>query len=404
MSDTKKTKSKTFKTCEVEQDFEYMEGATLDDIEERIQRLGVVSYCLVEHDKDKKDDGSPRAPHFHAILTFGKTPKAVTTISTAIGVEPQYVNKIKTTTTSAQVYLCHVNAPNKYQYSVSDVRANFDYASLVEKWKAKQKQKSTLEQIVDRIQRGEIREYNLTEYVDTITYAKNRTLLENALRWFRMARMTNKDRHINVLFFEGETGTGKTTYAKRYCENQKFSYCISSSSNDPMQDYKGEDVLILDDIRDDSFKYHDFLKLLDNHTSSTTQSRYNNKAFIGETIIITTAKPLVEWYVNIKEDKKQFYRRLTSHFVFGFDKITIFDVDDKGNESQIARVDNVLRMPLKVTARKTFDVMRAMGIEFNSDLEQSVDDTINDMPDDMPLLDAIENNGYTDENGNFVPF
>lgn len=404
MPDTKKTKAKTFKTCEVEQDMQYMNGATLDEIEQRILRLGVVSYCLVLHDKDKKDDGTPRAPHFHAVLTFGSVPKSVTTIAAALGVAPQYVNKIKTTTLSAQVYLCHANAPQKYQYSVSEVRSNLDYSALVEKWKIKQKQKSTLDQIIDRIERGEIREYNLTENVDTITYAKNRTLIENALRWYRMDRMTKKDRHINVLFFEGETGTGKTTYAKKYCENQKYSYCISSSSNDPMQDYKGEDVLILDDIRDDSFKYHDFLKLLDNHTSSTTQSRYNNKAFIGETIIITTAKPLAEWYSNVNEDKRQFYRRLTSHFVFKHDKITIYDVDEKGNETQVAKVDNVLLLPLKVTAQKTFDVMRALGMELSPEVSETVDKKVNEMPSDTPLLDAIEQGGYTDEKGEFVPF
>lgn len=392
-----------FKTCEVEQDFEYMNGATLDDIEQRIKNMGVETYCLVTHDKDKKEDGSPRAPHFHAVLTFGKTAKELNYIARNMGVAPQYVQKIKKTTLEAQVYLCHANAPQKYQYPVSDVRSNLDYPALVAKWRAKKENKSKIDVLVAKIRTGEVREYNLTANCDIETYSKNRTTIENALRWFRMDKMTNKNREIQVLFFEGATGTGKTTYAKRYCESQDLSFCVSSSSNDPMQDYKGEDVLILDDIRDDSFKYHDFLKLLDNHTGSTTQSRYNNKAFIGDTIIITTAKPLRDWYANITEDKKQFYRRITSHFVFEHDYITVFAVDYKGEEKRVGRVKNILEMPLQETARRTLDAMKAMGMEFEPEDEKELNSKIDKMPN-MPLLEAIENNGYEDENGNFVPF
>lgn len=399
-----KSKVKTFKTCEVEQDMQYMFGATLDDIEERIQRLGVVSYCLVLHDKDKKEDGTPRAPHFHAVLTFGNSPKAVTTIARALGVLPQYVNKIKTTTLSAQVYLCHRNAPAKYQYSVSDVRSNIDYQALVSKWEKKQEVKQGIDAVIARIASGEIREYNLTEWVDTEMYSKNRTMIENALRWYRMKVMTDKNRAIQVLFFEGETGTGKTTYAKRYCENSRKSYAISSSSNDPMQDYQGEDVLILDDIRDDSFKYHDFLKLLDNHTKSTTQSRYNNKAFIGDTIIITTAKPLDEWYSGIGEDKRQFYRRLTSRFVFTRAYITIYDIDEKGNQTQVGKAENVLLQPLEKSAKKTLDILGVMGIELSQETLKTVAEAVSEMPKELPLIDAINNGGYEDNNGNFVPF
>ena len=90
----------------------------------------------------------------------------------------------------------------------------------------------------------------------------------------------------------GEKGTGKTTYAKRMLDKLGYDYCVSSSSNDPFQDYLGQDAIIMDDLRDDVFGFADILKILDNHTSSSYRSRFSNKVFNGKMIVITTVIPL----------------------------------------------------------------------------------------------------------------
>jgi hypothetical protein len=61
------------------------------------------------------------------------------------------------------------------------------------------------------------------------------------------------------------------------------------------------------------------LKLLDNHTSSSVRSRYNNKVFNGEIIIITSVIPLYQWYSGIdskitEESKTQLYRRISEYY------------------------------------------------------------------------------------------
>ena len=49
-----------------------------------------------------------------------------------------------------------------------------------------------------------------------------------------------------------------------------------------MEGYDNEDVLIIDDGRSSTFKFSDFLKIIDPHVSTAIQSRYNNKTFVGK--------------------------------------------------------------------------------------------------------------------------
>ena len=116
---------------------------------------------------------------------------------------------------------------------------------------------------------------------------------------------------VKVIFVEGAAGSGKSTFAQSLAINNKKTYCVSSSSNDVLQDYTCEDYLILDDLRDTTFTFEDLLKLLDNFVISTVKSRYKNKLFLGDYIVITSAKPLKEWYLDTPEDRKQLFRRIS---------------------------------------------------------------------------------------------
>lgn len=188
--------------------------------------------------------------------------------------------------------------------------------------------------------------------------------------------MTNKDRDINVMIFQGDTGTYKTTYAKQLAKNQNKSLCVSSSSNDPMQDYKGEDILLLDDIRDDTFKFNDLLKILDNHTNSSVSSRYSNKAFIGDTIIITTAQPLSDWYFdNVKEDKEQLYRRIPIMMQFTKDFITCFKFDElKHKYVYLYKLPNVNKFKPMDTKKFIVDTIKSMGVDVS---QEAIDELMN---------------------------
>ena len=54
---------------------------------------------------------------------------------------------------------------------------------------------------------------------------------------------------MNCIFITGASGTGKSTYAKQIASENKLSVYISSGSNDVLDDYQGQDCIILDDLR-----------------------------------------------------------------------------------------------------------------------------------------------------------
>ena len=115
-------------------------------------------------------------------------------------------------------------------------------------------------------------------------------------------------------------------------------FYVSSSSNDPFQDYLGQKVIILDDLRDDVFSFADLLKILDNNTASSMKSRFSNKVFNGDMIIITTEVPLCLWFKDMQyyprgqESLYQLYRRISSYVKVSKTEIQVYsELDARGN-------------------------------------------------------------------------
>ena len=80
----------------------------------------------------------------------------------------------------------------------------------------------------------------------------------------------------------------------------------------------------------------DLLKILDNHTSSSIKSRFNNKVFNGYLIIITSSVPLSYWYLKLKSSVDsliQLYRRINCYVEITKEFIKVYDegVDDNGH-------------------------------------------------------------------------
>lgn len=95
----------------------------------------------------------------------------------------------------------------------------------------------------------------------------------------------------------------------------------------------GQKAIILDDLRDKSFEFEDLLKILDNNTSSSVRSRFSNKVFNGEMIVITSSVPLVYWYKDYQYSKydelNQLYRRISCYVQMTESEITVYEELDK---------------------------------------------------------------------------
>lgn len=327
-----------------------------------MQYTTIKKWAYIIHDKDDT------RPHYHIALHFGGA--SVDTAQVAkwfnLGYTDDngtkhsgenFINKIKGRWTDVLLYLTHANDTQKYkhQYSPSEVVANFDFETEIANAKIL----------------GDFEHYSYAQqlkYVDSLAVsekAKAFSQLEKLWRLQCQCLSLNTDREITVVFVSGKAGTGKTYYAKKLLAGFGFDYCISSSSNDPFQDYLGQKGMILDDLRYVDFELSDLLKILDNNTSSSVKSRFANKVFNGQMIVITSSVPLRYWYPQYRFNKddtlEQLYRRINFYVKVGEKEITVYEeINGKGDPDGTGVIyKNELYELKKEKSIKKLDVMGA---------------------------------------------
>ena len=308
--DKSKKKPLSARMLEIESDTAHLSEEKIKEVLEAHSNV-IDQWAYVLHDKDLKPDGTLKNPHYHVDTHF-RYPCELPDVASWFGLAPNFVKRIQSPRfSSAVAYLTHANAPEKHQYNISEVKANFDVRSTINnELVVKGKKKRRLE-IIQGIFDGEITEYNYTDGrltdVELFEYKRD---IQNAFEvvWCKRANALGK-RDMRVMLFYGATGAGKTTLAKIYCEKNNLTYAISSTSNDALQDYKGQDVFIFDEFRDSDMKFNDLLKLLDNNTSSTSKSRYRNVILDAKMIIITTSIDPYTLYDGMEDKDSEKQRR-----------------------------------------------------------------------------------------------
>lgn len=316
------------KHCEVVSQPEYIDGKVGDII--RAHKV-IKKYAYILHDKDPDT-----SPHYHIYLNFGRTGIPLPDIAKWFGLQESCVERIKGRPVDVLKYLVHGNDSqiNKHQYDYSEVVANFDFLAEIE---------------TDKVL-GDFEKYSYAQqlqYVNNLPVSEKTqafTKLEKLWKIYCQCLVLNNDRDIDVMFIDGKGGTGKTYYAKKLLTKMGYDYCVSSSSNDPFQDYLGQKAIILDDLRDSAFDFEDLLKMLDNNTASSVRSRFTNKVFNGKLIVITSTVPLSYWYRSYqysdnKDEINQLYRRITSYVKVTHDFVSVYNqIDERGRPTGIPYV------------------------------------------------------------------
>ena len=276
----------------------------------------VIEYAYILHENDVNEKGEVEQAHYHlCIRKRNKTNFKFETLKHAFP-----VGKIEQGRTWEYMlqYLLHKNHPERTPHTEQEIVTNIDRGTLDLYLKSTPsvKKRSALERNFDKLQ-DDILEYKIFQYQFREQLATNKmfrklmaefdTKIEKSfvaqkVGWYEKYKHT---RSLEVIFIEGGGGCGKTALAIAYCQQRKWSYYIASDENDPMQDYASQDCLILDELRDDTFSYSSFMRILNTYTGTTVKSRYHNKAFTGEAIIIPSYLPLSEYYKpDVKKKKK----------------------------------------------------------------------------------------------------
>lgn len=301
----------SLRKCEIVQQIKYLPGYP-DHWKETLEsnlnaEKNIKTWAYVLHDKDVNEDGTPVEPHVHIVIELYES-RQFSTIGGYVGVQAQYVCAIRqrrkvgkrmmSDIGGALSYLTHRNAPDRYQYEDTDViaKSGYDWQTVRAKSEMSMAECKTFSRVLDGIEKGQIRRYNLYEKVSMKMYLEHKIEFDRAFEFREMKLKSDSNRSIEVVYITGEAGAGKTTVAKQYCEQHGYSYCVSGSTRDPLQDYQGEDALILDDLRPETFSLADLLKLLDLHTASSAGARYHDKWLEVRIIIITTVLPIESFY------------------------------------------------------------------------------------------------------------
>lgn len=352
-------------------------------------RRSVRIYAYILHDKDtytaEDEKANPahkadalKPPHWHIVGDFYENQQQqIKYVARWFGVPDNMVQKIKSRyIEDAFCYLIHKNAPKKYQYDATEVKANFDYQGFI----ANDSIFLTREdEIVAQITAGIITRVNMTEHITAHEYVEYKRSIENAFDYFEKAHHT-LDRSLEVVYLYGGSGLGKTTLAKYIAQQRGLSCFIASIGTDMLDGYNGESAIILDDIRAEcGLTYDQFLRTIDNHTNARAKARFRNKnmAFC-KLIIISTILTMDELMDRLdpskQEDRKQFRRRCKLYVQVNKDYLLVQEYDfatDKYTN------DTYLVNPVKELIKKAAATPKLTGQEISSFL------AIPQLPDDQ---------------------
>ena len=306
----------SMRAFELVQQIEYLGENWEENLQKRLKKHEnkFTGWIYALHDKDTVVvDGKEqlKAPHVHLYVKC-KDAYKVTTLAKIFGVESQRIEKIHAQYWRgdkrcadmgvAYAYATHRNHPEKAQYDDSIVVAKegYDWKAVRAESEERARKYATQEyvnNILKRIANGQIKEHEIEKYVPELTYIKYKSKIDNAVRYYNMQRSKNHDRNIVVWYIYGPSGTGKSTIAKKIAKDEGMSFLLSGSDSDPFQEYKGQDAVILDDLKGNlKFSLSEFLRLTDNNTASSVHARYADKFLDVKAIFITSTMPLENFF------------------------------------------------------------------------------------------------------------
>lgn len=297
-----------------EQQLNYLPAQSMDNLIDIIEnKLKPKRFAVILHDKDIDEQGQPKEPHIHAMMSFDNA-HSLNSVARQLGDKAQYIEAWKGNSNNGYAYLTHktADAKDKYQYNPNDVIASFDYPALLKQISAEvaEKNSKSVKMMLDLLYNGSISKEELEQQLTGSQYGRYKNQIENvyAKRLKNEAERFRKEmieqgRQVQVIWIYGESGTGKTSLAKEYAMKANQSYYISGSSRDVFQNYNGEHTLILDELRPKDIEYHDLLRILDPFgQEKSAPSRYHDKELACDLIIITTPFNPLQFYYEIFGD------------------------------------------------------------------------------------------------------
>lgn len=305
----------------------------------------------VIYDKNDKPIISSKTPHVHINIFFKKRAR-LTAIAKLMGVNENniQVGKGRYAKENWMAYLVHAKDSNKFQYDPTEVATRtYDpktkeikksgymeyYGEHYEAWKYRQstaKHQRNLVKVdwlVEKIAKGELTKDQILltdDYADV--YLANMQKINEAFQFrtemagVKTAQLLKEGKiALSVFFITGEPGSGKTYFAQQFIQHYldkhpDWSYYQAANKN-PFDDYRGEQIVYMDEARSDTLDPNAWLLFLDPRQMGNIGARYQNKRVAARVIIITAYESPYKFFGYMKgsggtnEALSQFIRRLS---------------------------------------------------------------------------------------------
>ena len=223
----------------------------------------ISEWAYIIHDRDRKEDGSGKPPHFHIVLRIPRSPTSVKNVAAWFGIPENFVNvpKGRGAFYDCVMYLNHEYTPDKTRYLDEVVKANFDWRSAVSEYLT-QKERSfkrgsrneRVDEWLELLDKGDVTLSDLRSE-DPVLYFRNFPVL-NRTRNAYLRTIPAPACRINLLI-TGNAGYGKSlasrALARQFYKAEKLEdpeiFFEVGDGKVSFEGYQGQPVIIWNDAR-----------------------------------------------------------------------------------------------------------------------------------------------------------
>lgn len=239
--------------------------------------------------------------------------------------------------------------------------------------------KGECDNLIADILAGRVLEYQFhmnTPLVEAIIqkgwYTKVKQAFESAEK-SRLARSSSISEERKQCWIFGKAGSGKTELAKWFCRSQGFldiDIYVTSSGQNPFDDYKGQPCIIVDDIDADTMTAKTALKLADCFTGSAVKARYSNKVIFAKMVVFTSTIAPQNWWKGVAAEKvdgnvHQLLRRLNlGSWLIEDNSISATMYDGQGEIDTTVSMEMPAEVMEKVRSKRTASTVDFLGSVF----------------------------------------
>ena len=296
-------------------------------------------FYIIFHDKDQKDDGTPKPLHAHFYIDF-KNPRAYSAVFKALSISRQENLEAVRSSIKACRYLTHRNernmAEHKFPYEVSEViqSPNGNYIDdIMGEIKHHSKEKSDnglevddycleLSYLIssDGLLPQEAKKALFEQFTQRTAqkaWNQNKRQFEENRQEFiqqEFERMSRGKRNHNGIYIHGLGNSGKTFLARLIAEQHDRLAAHVPSINKKRFDlgsgYKGQKTMIINEFDAScGMAYRELFQILEPDSANQLSSRFKDAYIINDLTIITNSENYWDW-VDAWFPKKKEYHQL----------------------------------------------------------------------------------------------